>query len=278
MKKIIFFLIVVFFSQNTILFGQNFKGKDLNINIEQPLKELSIGETLQYSVEWLGLPVGKIVLKVEDLKEAGGRQYYHISARTFPNRFFIKFYDVEYRWNTYVRRENLEPYRFVKIRRINNNILEVIVDFDQKNHRATYRHFAPHGKAEVIAFPSMRKEIVNSCKTIVPLPEDTHDLVSSLYYFRLMDIRENKDYSINVFYGQAGWNTDLKISKPYLKDFYKKGSFKIFEVSPRSDLTNLILGRRELTLYFTTDSRRIPIMITFNTAIGQFRAVAENLP
>jgi hypothetical protein len=278
MKKIIFFLIVIFFSQNTISFGQNFKGKKLDIHIEQPQKELSIGETLQYSVEWLGLPIGKIILKVEDLKVAAGRQYYHISARTYPNRFFIKFYDVEYKWDTYVSKENLEPYRLIKIRRINDNILEVIVDFDQKNHKATYRHFAPHGKAEVIAFPSLRKEIVKSCKTIVPLPAGTHDLLTSLYYFRLRDISENKDYSLNVFYGQTGWNTDLKISEPYLKDFYKNKSFKIFKVSPRSDLINLILGRRELAIYFTTDSKRIPILVTFNTAIGQFRAVVENLP
>jgi len=278
MRKIIFFLLIISLSQNTASFAQNFKGKDQHIQIEPPRKELTIGETLQYSVEWLGISVGKIVLKVENIKEAKGKQYYHVSARTFPNRFFSKLYDIEYKWDSYFRRGNLEPCRSIKVRRINDSILEVIVDFDQENHKAIYRHFAPRGKAEVIDFPSMRKEIVDSGETIVFLPNNSQDLISSLYYFRLMDIKEGKDYSIDIFYGQVNWKTDFKIGKPYLKDMYRKGAFGVFKVSPRTDLTNQILGKRDIALYFTTDSRRIPIMITFNTAIGQFRAIVENLP
>ena len=48
--------------------AQNFIGKKEKIVIAEPEKSLRIGERLEYSVEWLGVAVGKIVLHVEGEK------------------------------------------------------------------------------------------------------------------------------------------------------------------------------------------------------------------
>ncbi|MDP3732138.1 MAG: hypothetical protein Q8R31_03785, partial [Candidatus Omnitrophota bacterium] len=60
-------LIILVLSVANPAYAQNFKGKTQNITISDPAKELSIGERLEYSVEWLGVPVGKIRLKVEGI-------------------------------------------------------------------------------------------------------------------------------------------------------------------------------------------------------------------
>lgn len=278
MKKTALFLLTVFFIPSALLFAQNFKGKVQEVTIAPAQKDLKIGETLNYSVEWIGIPIGKLVLKVEGLKEDKGRQYYHVSARTFPNSFFTRLYDVEYKLDSYIDKKKIVSARFVKSRRIKDVFNEVVIEFDQQNQKATYRHFTPGGKAEVVDFPSMRKEIVSCGTRVVPILPECQDLLSSLYYFRLLEIKENNSYPINMSYGQGKWIINIKVGKPYLKDIHRKGAFGVFCITPKTDLSNLILGKREVKFYFTADSRRIPVLMTFNSAIGQFRVAIKDFP
>jgi len=277
-KKPLILLAVILFVSNTLLFAQNFKGEEKKITIFSPQKNLTAGEILEYSVEWLGIPIGKIILQLEEAKGPEGQEFYHISGRSFPNKFFTKIYDVEYRWDSYVYKDNLEPYSLLKIRRINDDFLDVKVKFDRKTYTAQYFHIARGKSAEVVDFPSGRIIQVSNRNSVVPYPNDTRDLLAVLYCFRLKDIKENESYFFNIFYGETPWKVEVKVGKPFMKDFYKKKTFPVFSMSSNTDLVYYILGKHGLRIYFTTDSKRIPILITINSAIGQFRAVLKNLP
>ncbi len=275
MKKITVIWAIIFFSLSAILYAQNFRGRIEKISISEPERGLVVGEALQYSVEWLGVPVGKIILKVEGLEDIRGHKCYHITAQAFPNHFFKRFYDLEYTVHTYLDTQFFYPLRFEKIRRIKGERNNVLIDFDQEKNEAK---FESRGSGLLVKISPVREEMKKERPINFKIAKGTQDLLSSFYYLRILEIKENQAYPINIYYDQRNWSVNMKVEKPFLKDIYKKGTFSVIRVYPDSDLNSYILGKRNFSVYFTTDSRRIPIEFKLNTALGPIRGVIQDLP
>lgn len=274
LKKVAILIILVLSVGNPI-YAQNFKAKPQNITISDPGKELNIGETLEYSVEWLGIPVGRIVLKVEGITTINNYECYHITVKALPNSFFQHLYDLEYTVHTYIDKQFYYTRRFEKIRRINKQYNHIVIDFDQEKHKAV---FFSEGFATLFKISPERNKIEANTPITTEIPYGTQDLLSSFYYFRFLSMRENTSYPVNIYYNQRNWPVDMKVDKPFLKEIRKKGSFPVVKISPDSLLNNYILGKRRLIVYLTTDSHRIPLEFKLETALGPISARIQNLP
>jgi len=222
--------------------------------------------------------MGKIILRAVGIENINGHECYHINAQSFPNRFFRRFYDIEYKVDTYIDTKTFYPQRFEKTRRIKDIFTYVIIEFNREKNEAIYHYYSPKGPSEVFDFPSLRREMVANEIITIKVPPDAQDLLSSLYYFRLQNIKEDTVYSLNISYHSKNWPVEIKIEKPFLRDMHKKGTFAVIELSPSSELNDFILGRRGMRVYFTVDSRRIPLLFTLNSAVGIIRGVICDLP
>lgn len=271
----ILFSLVIITNTALTVFSQNFKGTESTEIIQDPQDGFSLGETLLYSIEWLGIPIGTIVLKVENIVTVNNRQCYHVIARTMPNRFFRKMYDLEYEVHSYIDRESLLTIRFEKVRRLKNELDYVGIDFDQKKGEVQYRSSNSSG---FIDFYFLREKTKSNNPVTQNIPKGTQDLLSSLYYLRVLEIKENSLYPLNIYYNQRNWPIKMKVEKPFSRDFYRKGSFAIVKVSPVTDLSDYILGKKQVTVYLTVDPRRIPIEFKLDTAMGAVRGILKELP
>jgi hypothetical protein len=278
MKKINFLAVVMLFSLTPFLLAQNFKGKAEQVKIANTQGKLTPGETLVYSVEWLGIPGGKIILKVEGKTVIDGRECYHVSARALPNAFFRMFHDVEYKVDSYIDIKTHFTRRFEKVRRLKQTFTYVAIEFNQEKNEATYKYYKPRGCVRITDFASLRKGISASDTKTVKVPAEVQDLLSGLYYLRLINLKEGTSYSVNISYEQKKWPLKIKEGKPFLKDIYRKGTFSVLELSPQSDLIDFISGKRRISVYFTADSLRTPVLFTINTNIGLLRGVIQDLP
>lgn len=274
---ILFLVLIVIFSSTTILNAQNFKGKpETPVTIAGPQKTLKEGERLEYVVEWLGIPVGRITLSTNGIVTVNNRQCYHISAKAIPNRFFRKLYDMEYDVHSYIDIKTLSSVRFEKTRRMNNIYTYVEADFDQDKNEAIYKYYSPSGPVEYVSFPSERKELIETHKEIIKVPPGVQDLLSSLFYFRLLEIKEQGNYPLNISYHSLNWKMDIKIGKAMMKEFRKKGSFGVFSAAPSSELNKFILGKRKLSVFFTADSSRVPVEFDFGTSVGALKGILQS--
>lgn len=267
-------LIILILSVGNPAYSQNFKDKPQNINIQDPVKELSIGETLEYSVEWLGIPVGKIVLRVEGITAINNYECYHITAEAMPNRFFQRFYDLEYKVHSYIDKRSFLPIRFEKVRRLNKEANYVTIDFDHEKNEAKYKSW---GSSLFIEFSPVRKKLETINPTTINIPKGTQDLFSSFYYFRILKIKEEQSYPVNIYYGQRNWPVKMKVDKPFFREMRRKGTFAVVKLSPLSELNDYILGKRNFSVYLTVDSRRIPLEFKLNTAMGSIRGIIQDL-
>jgi hypothetical protein len=277
-KKTIAALIIILLS-STIVSAQDFsKKKEKPITISAPRDSLIEGETLEYSMEWLGIPIGIIILKVEGRENIDGHPCYHLSARASPNNFFKKFYDMEYNIHSYLDCKQMTTRRFEKVRRIKDALVYVEADFYPEKKQAKYTYYSPGGPLESIEFPSLKKKVITDLVETVVSPVNAQDLLSSLYYFRLLKTGLNQEHPVMVAYERKNWPLKIKVEKLFWKDIYKKGHFALMQVSPDSDLNDQVLGKRKIYVVFTTDSRRIPVEFKLHSNAGYIRGIIRNLP
>jgi len=277
MRKNLFFAIA-FIGLWPLTFAQNFKGKEIKLSIEPSPYKLTPGETLTYSAEWLGFPAGKIILSVKGIEQVSGHECYHVYAWARPNNFFRMFYDVEYKVDSYIDTKTFSTLRFEKIRRKNQVFDYSMIQFDREKNEATYSSCHPQGPIDKINFASLSKDLAANNPKTVKTASLTQDPLSSVYYFRLLDIKENNVYSINISFDQKDWPVKVKVGKLLLKEIRKKGIFSVFEFSAEAGMLNFVGGTGKSMVYFTTDSKRIPLSFATNTKFGPIKGLIQDLP
>jgi len=279
MKKISFVLVLsLIFNFSGLLYAQNFKGKIQKLTISPSQHKLTLGEKLEYSIEWMGFPAGKIILSVEDKEIIDGRECYHVCARAKPNSFFRTFYDVEYRVDSYIDTKDFSSCRFEKLRRKNKIFNYYVIQFDRNNNLATYSFCSPKGPMENINFSSVGKALLANNRRTAKTTPLSQDALSTLFYFRLIDIKENTVYPLNIFFDEKDWPVNIKVGKLFLKEIRKKGAFTVFKSSAKAGLLNFIGGAGKRVVYFTADAKRIPIQFSTNTRFGPVKGIIQNIP
>ncbi len=274
MKKLFVLVLVAIF--NAPLFAQNFSGKKpiQEISISAPQNSLKTNENLEYSIQWIGIPVGKIFLQTGSAN-SNGKDCYQLTADAFSNAFFAGFYNVRYRVNTYMDKASLLPVRSEKYRNIKDKVNKEEINFDHSQGGVEYKL---EGKAPtVIISPNRIAMEVKMPATYKVLP-DSQDLLSSFYFLRISNLTIGEKFKINVYYGQRNWVMDVEIGKPYLKSIRRKGTFKVFDAVITSELNKFVLGDDSLRVCFTADSRRIPIEFKLGTGLGSFRGIIKQVP
>ncbi|HNX81458.1 MAG TPA: DUF3108 domain-containing protein [Candidatus Omnitrophota bacterium] len=275
MKKIACFLIVCAAIVNAA-YAQNFKATandEAIIPFSDPQGTITTGETLSYIVEWLGVPVGHVIFTSEKQEVINGYACYHVVARSFPNRYLRKIYDLEYTVHTYIDVQALSPRRFIKIRRFDQKTNTVQVDFDLEKGEAVSSSLGDAGFVNV----SKRRDEIKT-ETSNKFPPHTQDLLSFFYYFRLTKIEPDTLYPLNVYYNQSNWLLQIRSGRPFYRELHGKGRFPVSIVSIGSSLNDYILGKEKFCVTLMTDARRIPIEFKFGTALGPIRAIIREVP
>ena len=277
MKKTITLILIILLSASALLYAQNFKEKETKLKLEPAKLKLTPGEKLVYSVEWLGFPAGKLTLSIGGIENINGNEYYHITGKVIPNNFFRMFYDVEYRADSYIDTRTCLPLRFEKLKRKDNIFQYSAIEFDQIHNQATYYTWSPQGPMEKIDFASCKASSNKKISKLKILPH-SHDPLSSLYCFRMMEIKENSEYTINISFEQKSLPVKVNVGPLYLKEIRNKGTLSAFEFSAQSGLLDYAGGKGRRKVSFTNDSNRTPFTFTTNTGYGIIKGTLQDIP
>ncbi|HQQ94007.1 MAG TPA: DUF3108 domain-containing protein [Bacteroidia bacterium] len=222
------------------------------------------GEELKYRLHYGLINAGEAVLEVRpQLKEFGGRKVYHIIGKGYTTGTTDWFFKVRDRYETYLDRDALLPWYFV--RRVDEGGFRFNQDY-------VFDHF------------SNKVDIGNNQK--VDIPSGVQDMVSAFYAARNLDLskaREGDVYSLTCFMDKEIWPLKIRfIGREVLKTDI--GALHCMVFRPVVQKGRVFKQDEDLTVWISDDLNRIPVCVEAKILVGSvkmeissFRNLAHDL-
>jgi|GEM_PF-413597 len=235
-----------------------------DIVIVTPDSRLPEYEKLTYEMSWMGIPVGTMSTAVTGIKNINGRDAYALEAVAKTNAFFSKIYKIDDRFISYMDIEKLHTLRHEVYRRDGSYKKDAATDFDQINHKAHFKNF------------------LDKSEKHFNIPDNTQDILSACYYFRLLGLKVGDSVEYYVCNNEDNYHfLGLIQSKMFIR-LPKIGENEAFQLLPYAKLKGEKVDKGRVNAYFSCDKRRIPLSAVVKgpvfTEVGITLVKVENSP
>ena len=218
------------------------------------------GEWFKFKMSYSGwMKAGEATLKVnEDVID--GKPVYHIVGKGKTTGAISWFFKVKDRYESFIDKEKLIPYRFIRDIDEGGHTKNIEINFDQKNHKA-HVYNIKHDKRE----------------TIDTRP-NVQDMVSTFYYLRdnlnVDKLKIDDEIRTDMFFDGENYGFKVKyLGRETIKTAFGKVDCLVFR--PYVMAGRVFKEEESLTLWVSADKNRIPLRIKADLAIGSLRADLE---
>jgi hypothetical protein len=206
-----------------------------------------VGELLVFDVAYGFVIAGSAVMAIPDTQWIHNRPCYRIMTEARSSKFFSKIFEVRDRVVSFVDMEGLFPWRFEKHLREGKYRSDKTVLFDQINHRVI------EGKDTVTVQPFIQ------------------DILSSFYFFRILDLKVGKPIDIDNYGDGKIYPLRVLVLKKE-KIEVPAGTFRCIVVEPVMRVEGIFNQTGQLRIWLTDDERRIPVLMKSKVLIGSIDA------
>ncbi len=251
--------------------GQTNKPPKVNINNLPSLGYRSVvnnafraGEKVTYRIHYGMINAGEATISVEDSKYTfGGRQAYHIVGTGKSLGSFDWFFKVRDHYETYIDKEGIFPYRFIR-------------NTDEGGYKINQDY----------TFHQDKRAYVDEKKNAYATPEFVQDMISAYFYSRTLDYSgKKKGDIITIMTVVDGEVFPLKMK--YLgKETIKvdAGTFNCIRFAPVVQKGRVFKKEEDLSVWVTDDMNHLPILAQAKLMVGsvkielkQYEGVASTL-
>jgi len=205
----------------------------------------SVGERLTYTISWAHYVVaGEMTLSVKGRGRFFDRAGVHLELRAQtvgPVRTLLRA--LEEQWTSYVDPQTWLPYRVEHSRRDGDRRTDIAIALDHRSGIAR----------------------LSTGRTIAISPE-TRDVVAFLYHLRTLPLQPGKRYRFSVLSERRRVLIQAHVRSRAVVET-RAGRFEAMEVALRVEGTDA----PRLRLWLSADSRRMPVMIIAQEALGEIR-------
>jgi hypothetical protein len=226
---------------------------------ETPIKELPIqensafkaGEILSYRLHYGIIDAGVAVLEVKpDIMTVSGRNVYHIVGNGYSKGSFDWFFKVRDRYETFIDKDALLPWMFV--RRVNEG--GYIINQDYK-----FNHYVN------------KVDVGNGEK--IDIPPGTHDMISAFYAARNLDFSNAKEgdvFTVNSIVDKEMWPLKMRyVGKETIT--CDLGTYKCIKFRPIVQKGRIFKNEEDLNVWITDDKNHVPIRAQAKLLIGSVK-------
>ncbi len=210
-----------------------------------------VGERLVFQIKYGFLSAGSAVMAIPELVSERGYLCYHLVSIAESSSWFAAFFEVRDVVESYLDVRNLVSRRFEKRLREGNFRSHDIVIFDHDRHVAVY----PEKKGRA-----------------VPMPLDAQDILSSLYYVRMMDLKVGRSVHIENHADRKNYPLEIKVLR---RERVKvpAGEFDCLVVEPIMRASGIFRSEGRLTVWLTDDEYKLPVLMRSKVVIGSVSAM-----
>jgi len=214
-------------------------------------KAFGVGEVLKYKVAYGWINAGEARIEVKSVdRKIKNRELLHIVGEGKTVKSFDWFFKVRDRYESYVDKEGLFPWLF--IRRVDEG--GYIINQD-------YQFFQDKGYVK------------NEEDSTYKVPHGVQDMLSAFYFARTLDFQsaeKNQVFTVPSFVDEEFFPLRIRyIGDETVK--IKEGKFKCMKFHPVVQEGRIFADDDDLTVYITKDENKIPILAKAKVLVGSIR-------
>ena len=218
------------------------------------------GERLEYSMKWGFIPVGHATLEVLPKRMEGNESCYVLSFSVRTNAFADKIYKVRTEIESVVNSTFTRSVSYSKRQREGSTQRDIEVKFDYQNSKSVYQE--------------KDRDPIS-----IKIPERVFDPLSIAYFFRLGTLGSGQATKIPTCDGKKISEIIVRTSK---RERVKvpAGTFYAYATLPEMKNLSGVFKKSPdgiLKVWYSDDSRKIPIKISSKVMIGSFTARLEEI-
>lgn len=204
-------------------------------------------EILKYKIYWEFIYAGDAVMGVTPV-ELYGKKLYRLFTETKSNKTIDMIYKVRNKTESLIDFYGYYTLKFFKDQNEAGYISKDNVIFDHRNN--------------------LWYDLLDN--TTGYIPSLVHDVVSSLYWLRLQDIKVGEVYTFNVWVGRVVYPMIVDVIK-IVKVKIQDKEYECYKIEPKVDLKTfpLFKAKGRLFVYITTDERKLPVRLESKVFIGR---------
>ena len=214
-----------------------------------------VGERLKFEIKYGFISAGTATLGIPETVTERGYECYRIVSLAESNSFFSAFFTVRDVAESYLDTRELVPRRFEKRLREGDFRAHDVVLFDHDRHIALYPKRGDR---------------------LVPISVGAQDILSSLYYVRMMDLTVGRSTFIDNHADKKNYPLEIKVLR---RERVKVpvGRFDCLVVEPVMRGAGLFSHQGRLTVWLTDDAARIPVLMKSKIMVGSITAVLTDV-
>ncbi len=208
------------------------------------------GELLTFAIQYGLIYAGDATLEIKNVATFDTVRAYHIISTARTNKAFDRIFKVRDRHDSFMDYDNLYSLSFEKHLREGKFKRDTKVIFDQRAHVAIY--------------PDKQ----------VPIPPNTQDFLSALYYARTLRLEVGDAIAMANHTDGKNYPIFIKVLK---RDRIKvpAGEFDCLVVEPVLQTTSIFENKGKLTIWITDDTVKMPVLLRSKVVVGAFEAVLK---
>jgi hypothetical protein len=214
-----------------------------------------VGERLVFQIKYGFVSAGTAIMSIPELVSERGYLCYHIVSVAESSPWFAAFFEVRDSVESLLDVRHLVSRRFEKRVREGDFRSHDVVIFDHERHVAVY----PEKKGRAI-----------------PMPLDAQDILSSLYYVRMMDLEVGRSVYIENHADRKNYPLEIKVLKRERVEV-PAGEFDCLVVEPIMRASGIFRSEGRLTVWLTDDEYKIPVLMKSKVVIGSVSAMLAEL-
>jgi hypothetical protein len=215
-----------------------------------PQNAFSVGERLVFDVGYAFVTAGEAVMSIPSMDTIGGRPAYHIMFTVNSTPTFSMFYKVEDRYETFLDKDGLFPWKFIQHIREGGYKRDFSAEFDQAAN------------------------IARAGDKQYPIPPYVHDVVSAFYFARTVNyvgMRAGQKTYLQNFYKDSTYQLAIKFIG-YQRISVDAGKFDCVVVEPLIKEGGLFKSEGRVIIWLTNDERKVPVKVSTEVIIGSIEA------
>ena len=216
-------------------------------------KAFQVGEYLKYRIHYGIINAGVAELRVEELTTRNDRRVYHMVGTGRSVGMAEWFFRTRDRYETYMDKESLLPWEFIRDVDEGGYIIKRHLHFDHYNNRVT--------------------ETITDPDRTYPILQYAQDMLSAFYYARstASDNLKPGDYlPVDMFLDYEDFSFRLKFIG-YEKIKTRWGKVRCKKLIPVVQEGRVFSDKEGLTLWVTDDQNKVPVRLEAELVVGSIK-------